>query len=102
ARHPVLSAVTALSIVFVAAAHLRAGRILLLGRFDPARRKTSMLEPFGGTLPDATPAELAALLPLVLLALLLGVWPTPLLSSMAVGVRDVSAAIEPSLYDAMP
>ncbi|HEY1690958.1 MAG TPA: NADH-quinone oxidoreductase subunit M [Polyangiaceae bacterium] len=102
ARHPVLAAVAALAVVLVAAAHLRVGRILLLGRFDPARRKTSMLEPFGGRLPDATGAELGALLPLVLLALLLGVWPTPLLSSLAVGVRDVSVAIDPSLSDAMP
>jgi NADH-quinone oxidoreductase subunit M len=102
ARHPVLASVMALAIVLSAAAHLRVGRLMLLGRFDPARRKTSMLDPFGGRLPDATGPEVAALVPLVLLALLLGVWPTPLLSSIAAGARDVSSVVDPSSPESAP
>ena len=52
-------------------------------------------QPFGGRLPDASSRELAALVPVALLALLLGVWPTPLLAATAAGARDVSATVEP-------
>jgi len=75
--------------------------MMLLGRPDVARRGNPLLEPFGGRIPDATPRELAAFVPLAVLALVLGLWPVPLLSSMAAGVRDVSATVEPST-DAPP
>jgi NADH-quinone oxidoreductase subunit M len=101
-RHPVLAAVMAMMLVASAAAHLRVGRMMLLGRADAARRGSPLLEPFGGRLPDATPRELAAFIPLVVLALLLGLWPVPLLSSMAAGVRDVSTTVDPSPPDVAP
>jgi NADH-quinone oxidoreductase subunit M len=94
-RHPVLATLLAVAIVAAAAAHLRVARLVLLGRFDEAWRRSSVLQPFGGHLPDASPRELAALAPLALLALLLGLWPTPLLSATAAGARDVSATVEP-------
>jgi NADH-quinone oxidoreductase subunit M len=96
ARHPVLAAVMAMAIVASAAAHVRVARLVLLGRFDPAWRASVLLEAFGGRLPDATPRELAALVPLVVLALSLGVWPGPLLSTIATGVRDASAQVDPA------
>jgi NADH-quinone oxidoreductase subunit M len=99
-RHPVLAAVMAMALVTSAAAHLRVGRMMLLGRVDPARRKSGLLDGLGGRVPDATGYELAALLPLTLLALLLGLWPVPLLSTIAAGARDVSATVEPSSRDA--
>jgi NADH-quinone oxidoreductase subunit M len=103
-RHPVLATVMAAAIVASAAAHLRVGRMMLLGRAGAARRAHTrpLLEPFGGRLPDATPRELAAFVPLGVLALLLGVWPAPLLSSIAAGVRDVSTTVEPSPPDVGP
>ncbi|HEY5240413.1 MAG TPA: NADH-quinone oxidoreductase subunit M, partial [Polyangiaceae bacterium] len=101
-RHPVLAAVMAMALVASAAAHLRVGRLMLLGRADAARRGRPLLEPFGGLMPDATPRELAAFVPLALLALLLGLWPVPLLSSMAAGVRDVSSTVEPSSPEIAP
>ena len=97
ARHPVLATVMATALVASTSAHLRVARMVILGRPDPSRRRNSLLEPFGGRLPDATPRELAALVPLALLAFLLGVWPVPLLSSIAAGVRDVSSAVDPSV-----
>jgi NADH-quinone oxidoreductase subunit M len=101
-RHPVLAGVMALTLVASAAAHLRVGRMMLLGRVGAARRGSPLLEPFGGLMPDATPRELAAFIPLAVLALLLGLWPVPLLSSMAAGVRDVSATVEPSSPEGAP
>lgn len=96
ARHPVLATVFAVALVATAAAHLRAARMLLLGHVDPAWRRSTYLEPFGGRFPDAAPREAAALIPLAILALLLGLWPTPLLASMASGVRDVTETVQPS------
>jgi NADH-quinone oxidoreductase subunit M len=102
ARHPVLAVVMALALVASAAAHLRVGRMMLLGRVDAAWRGSPLLAPFGGRLPDMTLPERAALLPLAFLALVLGVWPLPLLSVIAAGVRDVSATVDPSPPDIAP
>ncbi|HTQ48118.1 MAG TPA: NADH-quinone oxidoreductase subunit M [Polyangiaceae bacterium] len=95
ARHPVLATVFAVALVATAAAHLRAARLLLLGHVDPAWRRSTYLEPFGGRLPDAAPREAAALIPLAIIALLIGLWPTPLLASMAAGARDVTETVQP-------
>jgi NADH-quinone oxidoreductase subunit M len=99
ARHPVLATVFAVALVATASAHLRAARMLLLGHVDPAWRSSSYLEPFGGRLPDAAPREAAALVPLAIIALLLGLWPTPLLASMAAGARDVTETVQPLTSD---
>jgi hypothetical protein len=48
---------------------------------------------------DGTPRELAVLLSLAAVALLLGLWPVPLLSQIADGVRDASSAVDPSGAD---
>lgn len=96
ARHPALVVLLAAALVVSAAAHLRAARLLLMGRPDPGWRTSQRLEPFGGRIPDASPREAAALAPLVLLSLMLGVWPAPLLSQIAACARDTSAAaVEP-------
>jgi NADH-quinone oxidoreductase subunit M len=94
-RHPVLGVLLALAIVATAAAHLRVARMLLLGRFDDAWRRSAALQPFGGRLPDASARDLAALVPIALLALLLGLWPTPLLSATGAGASDAAAMVEP-------
>jgi NADH-quinone oxidoreductase subunit M len=94
-RHPVLAAVMAMTLVASAAAHLRVGRMMLLSRPGVARRRRALLSALGGLVPDATPRELAAFVPLAVLALLLGLWPVPLLSTVAAGVRDVSNTVEP-------
>ena len=94
-HHPVLATILAVAIVASAAAHLRVARLLLLGRLDEAWRRSAALQPFAGRLPDPSPRELAALVPIALLAVLLGFWPTPLLAATAAGARDVSATVEP-------
>lgn len=94
-RHPVLTGFVAASFVASAAAHLRVARMCLLGPAPPAWARSGLLESFGGRVPDATRPELVALAPLVVLSLLLGIWPGPLLSPVAAAVREVSAAVDP-------
>lgn len=96
ARHPALAMVLAASLVAAAAAHLRVAQRLLGGRLDDDWRHSAYLEPFGGRIPDAFGRELNALAPLVVLALLLGLAPAPLLSPMSSSVRDVSSTVDPS------
>jgi NADH-quinone oxidoreductase subunit M len=95
-RHPALGALFALSIIALAVAHLRVARMVLLGRFDEAWRSSAALEVHRGRLPDLSSRELAALASIALLVGAVGLWPTPLLSAMATGVRDVSFAVEPA------
>jgi NADH-quinone oxidoreductase subunit M len=102
ARHPVLAAVMALALVASAAAHLRVARMVIAGRVDPAWRSSERLKPFAGRLPDASARELAVLVPLALLAVALGAWPAPLLSTIASSVLDASTAVDPSPPDAAP
>jgi NADH:ubiquinone oxidoreductase subunit 4 (subunit M) len=56
--------------------------------------KTSeLLAPFGGRVPDARPAELVVLVPIATIALLLGLWPAPLLSTLSGAARDAADAV---------
>ena len=98
-HHPALALMLAAAFVGSAAAHIRVARLALLGRVPPAWRRSKLLEPFGGSLPDATAEELMRLLPLAAVAVLLGVWPAPLLSPTAATVRDVSAVVDPAGAD---
>ncbi len=94
-RHPELGLLLAGFMVILAVAHLRVARMTLLGRFDEAWRGSAALEVHRGTMPDLSSRELAALAPLALLVVAVGVWPTPLLSAMASSLRDVSTTVEP-------
>jgi NADH-quinone oxidoreductase subunit M len=88
APHPVLGVVLAAALVVVVAAHLRVARALLLARSGSADA--------AGALHDATPREIAALVPIAALGLLLGLWPVPLLAEIGAGARDASAAVDPT------
>jgi NADH-quinone oxidoreductase subunit M len=100
-RHPALALLIAAALVTSAAAHLRIARLVLLGRVDAAWRRSAQLAAFRGHVPDATPRELLALVPLAVLAVLLGLWPAPLISSIAVASRDASVAVDPDGPDPM-
>ncbi|MDP9034651.1 MAG: NADH-quinone oxidoreductase subunit M, partial [Myxococcota bacterium] len=95
-RHPVLALLLAGCFVILAAAHFRVARLVLLGRLDAGWRRSALLEPLGGRVPDATARELAALAPVAAMALLLGLYPAPLFSSLAGAVRDVSFVADPA------
>ncbi len=82
-RYPLLSLLLAIALIVSIAAHLRFGRNLLFGSG-------------AATVVDATAPEMAVLVPLAALALFLGLWPTPLLSSILVAARDCSALVDPT------
>lgn len=94
-RYPALAAVLAFALVASAAAHLRIAGRLLVGQADPKWRESAQLAPYGGRLPDAAPHELIALVPIAAIAFVLGIWPSPILASMAVSARDCSAMVDP-------
>jgi NADH-quinone oxidoreductase subunit M len=91
----VLTIVATFGLALGAATHVGAMHKVLLGKLAPSWRKDPLLEPFGGKLPEITQRELAMLAPLALVAIVLGVWPVPLLSLMSGGVRDVTALVNP-------
>jgi NADH-quinone oxidoreductase subunit M len=94
-QHPLVGVLLAGALVVSAAAHARVARLLLFEHVDPAWREGRSLEAFGGRLPDATSLEMFALVPLVALALVLGLWPAPVLAPVEAAARDASAAFAP-------
>jgi NADH-quinone oxidoreductase subunit M len=94
--HPALGVLLAASAVVSAVAHGRVARLVLFGPVDADLRKSPLLSALGGRLPDATPREILALVPLAALALLLGVWPAPLLSTISGAATDASEAVPPA------
>jgi NADH-quinone oxidoreductase subunit M len=94
--HPALGGLLAVAAAVSLAAHGRVARLLLFGAPDPGVRSTGLLASLGGRIPDATPPEVLGLVPLAALALLLGLWPAPLLSTLASAARDASGAVPPS------
>lgn len=100
--YPVMALALAGALVASAASHLRVARRMLMGRLDSAWRASALLAPFGGRFPDGTAQEMVALVPIAILALLLGVWPVPLLGSMGATVHDIAAAVEPTSRSVAP
>jgi NADH-quinone oxidoreductase subunit M len=93
-RHPLLALALAGSLVASAAAHARMARLLLFEKVDGRWRQSRSLEPFGGRLPDATSFEMLALVPIAVLALVLGLWPVPAVAPMESAARDASGPLE--------
>ena len=91
----VLALVAGLGIAITAAYHVAALHKTLLGPLPEAVRKDPHLEAFAGKIPEITPRELAMIAPLAVLAIVLGIWPVPLLSLIAGGVRDVTGLVNP-------
>ncbi len=90
-----LGLVAALGGVLTAAYHLRALSALCLAPAREEWKKSPLLKDSGGRFPDLTPREMAAVVPLAVLVVLLGVWPAPLFGAMAGSVRDTTALVNP-------
>ncbi len=90
-----LAVVSAIALVVLAAAHLSAVSRIAFGPLDPAWKKSELLEPFGGRLPDLTGREWTSVAPLVLLVVLLGLWPAPIVAVTTGTVRDLANAVSP-------
>lgn len=87
--------IAAFGFALVAAAHVRVLDAVGFGKLDDAWQKSPYLEPFGGKFPDLTSRELTAIGPLVVLILMLGLWPAPVLTTASGAVRDTAALVNP-------
>jgi NADH-quinone oxidoreductase subunit M len=94
-REPVVAAFALLGAVLLAASQSSALVRIVRGRLPEALRASPQLVPFGGRVPDLRPRELAALAPLVVLIVLLGFYPSPLLGRAATTVRDLVEVVSP-------
>jgi NADH-quinone oxidoreductase subunit M len=90
-----LAIVAAIGLVVIAAAHLSAVSRVAFGPLDPEWERSELLEPYGGKFPDLTAREWTSVAPLVLLVLLLGVWPAPIVAVTTGTVRDLSNQVSP-------
>ncbi len=93
--HRVAATVAAFGFALVAAAHVRILDAVGFGKLDESWQKSPYLEPFGGKFPDVTTRELVAIGPLVILVVLLGLWPAPVLTTVSGAVRDTAALVNP-------
>ncbi|HVH42053.1 MAG TPA: hypothetical protein VM925_06905 [Labilithrix sp.] len=64
-------------------------------QLDPEWEKSDLTEPYGGRFPDLTPREWTSVAPLVVLVILLGLWPAPIVSVTTGTVRDLANAVSP-------
>jgi NADH-quinone oxidoreductase subunit M len=90
-----LAIVAAIALVVVAAAHLGALSRVAFDPLEPDWEKSDLLEPYGGKFPDLTPREWTSIAPLVLLVVVLGVWPAPVVAVTTGTVRDLANAVSP-------
>ncbi len=90
-----LAFVAGFGLVVIAVVHLTALSRIAFGPLDPAWEKSELLEPFGGRFPDLTPREWTSAAPLVLLVILLGLWPAPIVTATTGTVRDLANAVSP-------
>lgn len=90
-----LAVVAAIALVVMAAAHLSAVSRIAFGPLDPDWRRSELLEPMGGRFPDLTGREWTSVAPLVLLVVVLGLWPAPIVAVTTGTVRDLANAVSP-------
>jgi len=93
--HRLAACAAALAFALVAAAHVRVLDKIAFGKLDESWQKSPYLEPFGGKFPDLGSSELSAIAPLVVLVVLLGLWPAPILTTISGAVRDTNALVNP-------
>lgn len=90
-----LAIAAAIALVVLAAAHLGLVSRVAFAPVDPGWAEDPALEPLGGRLPDLTPREWMSVAPLAVLVMVLGLWPTPVLSTTTGTVRDLANAVSP-------
>ena len=90
-----LAIVAAIALVILAAAHLSAVSRVAFGPLDRGWERSPLLEPYGGRFPDLTPREWRSVAPLVVLVVILGLWPAPIIAVTTGTVRDLANAVSP-------
>jgi NADH-quinone oxidoreductase subunit M len=68
---------------------------MFLGKFNDSWRSNHYLEPYGGKFPEINAREVATLLPLAVLAVLLGFYPKPLLDTFQGILVDLTQRVNP-------
>lgn len=95
ASYAPLAVVAAIALVVIAAAHLSIVARVAFDSADPGWEKSDILDRSGGRLPDLTAREWASLAPMLVLLILLGVWPAPVVAVSSGTVRDLANAVSP-------
>ncbi len=95
ASYAPLAVAATVALVVMGVAHLAAVSKIAFGTLDPKWQTSALLEPFGGRFPDLSTREWTSIAPLVMLVLLLGVWPAPIVSLTSGTVRDLSNSVSP-------
>jgi NADH-quinone oxidoreductase subunit M len=90
-----LAVAAAVALVVIGVAHLSAISKIAFGTLDPKWKSSALLEPFGGRFPDLSTREWTSIAPLVVLVLLLGIWPAPIVAITSGTVRDLANAVSP-------
>ena len=91
----VMTILAAMGAILTAAYHLWAMQRMFFGKFRESWRSSGLLQPFGGKFPEINAREVASLAPLVALVLVLGLWPSPLLSLVGKAVLDLVDTVSP-------
>jgi NADH-quinone oxidoreductase subunit M len=91
----VMTILAATGVIITAAYHLWALQRMFLGKFRDEWRQSHYLEAFGGKFPEINAREVASLVPLVVIVLVLGFWPKPLLTLIDRGVIDLFNVVSP-------
>jgi NADH-quinone oxidoreductase subunit M len=85
----------AIALVVLAVAHLAPLSHMVFGKLDPEWERSDVLEPYGGRVPELTRREWSTIVPLVLIVIVLGMWPSPILSLTTGTVRDLANRVSP-------
>jgi NADH-quinone oxidoreductase subunit M len=94
-REPGIAIAVLVAAVLLAASQTMPMLRIVRGRLPDALRRGEPLIPFGGHVPDLRPRELAAVGPLLLLVVLLGFYPVPLIAHAQATVRDLNELVNP-------
>lgn len=91
-----LALVAAFGLVVATVAHFSAVSRVAFEPLDAEWEKSPVLQPFGGKFPDMTGREWTSIAPLVLLVILLGLWPAPIVGMTTGTVRDLANEVSPA------
>jgi NADH-quinone oxidoreductase subunit M len=92
---PGAAILAALSLVPVAAAHIRVYARLFFGELPASWQASPLLEPHGGRFPALERREILTLAPAALLSVALGLWPRPALGPIEASAFDAVIRVNP-------
>jgi NADH-quinone oxidoreductase subunit M len=85
----------AIALVVLGVAYLAPLSHMVFGKLDPEWERSDVLEPHGGRVPDLTRREWSTVVPLIAAVIVLGLWPSPILTLTTGTVRDLANRVSP-------